>query len=92
MGVVDDSPLRNPDWIPYSVPPPPSQSQADSAEEEETTSMKELVQVIDAHVDLKVTSNLNIANDAPAQQPLTKDIPSQPTDEATQFLPTDPAV
>ena len=92
MGVVEDSPLRNPDRIPYSVPPPPSQSQADSAEKEETTSMKELVQVIDAHVDLKVTSNLNIANDAPAQQPLTKDIPSQPADEATQFLPTDPAV
>ena len=92
MGVVDDSPLRNPDRIPYSVPPPPSQSQADAAEEEETTSMRELVQEIDTHVDLKVTSNLNVADDAPAQQPSTKDIPSQPTDEAAQFPPTDPVV
>ena len=54
--------------------------------------MKELVQAIDAYVDLKVTSNLNVADDAPAQQPSTKDIPSQPTDEAAQFPPTDPAV
>ena len=58
MGVPKDSPLRDPSQIPYPAPPPPSQSQADAADEEETASMRELVQAIDAHVDLGVSSNL----------------------------------
>ena len=69
MGVPEDSPLRNPDQIPYPAPPPPAQSQAD-ADEEETTSMRELVWVINTHVDttdLEVTSNLNVADDAQGQ-------------------------
>ena len=47
--------LRDLGQIPYLAPPPPSQSQVDAADEEETTSMRELVQAIDAHVDLKVS-------------------------------------
>ena len=58
MGVPKDSPLRDLGQIPYPAPPPPSQSQVDAADEEEITSMRELVQAIDAHVDLKVSSNL----------------------------------
>ena len=58
MGGPEDSPLRDPGQIPYPTPSPPSQSQVDATDEEETTSMRELVQAIDAHVDLEVSSNL----------------------------------
>ena len=64
MGVPDDSPLRNPKQISYSAPPPPVQSQANAADEEDTPSMREPVRVINTHVDLKATSNLNTTNDA----------------------------
>ena len=71
MGVVEDSPLRNPEQIPYPAPPPPIQSQAIAADEEDTPSMRELVHATDTHVemvDLEVTSNLNAAVDVQAQQ------------------------
>ena len=42
MGVPNDSPLRNPDQIPYPDPTPPVQNPT-SAEEEDTPSMRELV-------------------------------------------------
>lgn len=70
MGEAEDSPLRNPEKIPYPVPPPPVQSQVDAAEEEDTPNMRELVQTIDSHmelVDLKVTSNIRtVAEDVQA--------------------------
>ena len=61
MGVLEDSPLRKPTQIPFldtslAVQNPPS-----LVDEEETTSMRELVQAIDSHVelvDLEVTGNL----------------------------------
>ena len=61
MEVPKDSPLRNLEQIPYSAPPPPVRSQTNATDEEDTPSMRELVKVIDAHVDLKVTSQANIA-------------------------------
>ena len=61
MGVPEDSLLRNPEQISYSAPPPPVQSQTDAANKEDTTSMRELVKAIDAHVDPEVTSQANIA-------------------------------
>ena len=48
-------PLRDLGQIPYSAPLPPSQTQADAANEEETASLRELVQAIEAHVDLEVS-------------------------------------
>ena len=42
MGVPEDSPLRNPDQIPYPEPPPPTQNPT-KVEEEDTPSMRELV-------------------------------------------------
>ena len=69
MGVADDSPLRNPKQIPYPAPPPPIQSQVDAVDEEDTPSMRELVRVIDSHVEtvnLEITSNLNVVEDAQA--------------------------
>ena len=60
MGVPDDSPLRNPEQIPYLEPPsPPIQNPAD-AEEGDTPSMRALVEAIDFHVelvDLEITNN-----------------------------------
>lgn len=67
MGVAEDSLLRDPSQIPYSALPPPSQSQADVANEEETTSIKELVQAIDAHIDPEVSSNLCAASNEQSQ-------------------------
>ena len=67
MGVPEDSPLRNPEQIPYSAPPPLVQSQTDATDEEDTTSMRELVKAIDAYVDPKVTSHPNITEDIYSQ-------------------------
>ena len=69
MGVSDDS-LPNPKQIPYPAPPPPIQSQVGVVDEEDTPSMRELVRIINSHVEminLKITSNLNAAEDAQAQ-------------------------
>ena len=64
MAMAEDSPLRNPEKIPYQTPPPPPpppvQNQAGGTDEEEILSMRELVYAIDTHVDmvnLEVTSN-----------------------------------
>ena len=92
MGVAEDSPLRDLSQIPYPAPLPPSQSQADVVNEEETTSMRELVQVIDAHVDPEVSSTLHAVNDKQSQQLWTEDIPNQPIGEVAQPPPADPAV
>ena len=44
MGVPEDSPLRNPNQIPYSEPPPPPTTQNPTeAEDKDTLSMRELV-------------------------------------------------
>ena len=67
MGVAEDSPLRDLSQIPYPTPPPPSQSQADVVNEEETTSMRELVQAIDAHADPEVSITLHAADDEQSQ-------------------------
>ena len=72
MGVLEDSPLRNPEQIPYLAPPPPVQSQADATDEEDTPSIRELVKVIDSHIDPEVTSHPNIVEDVHSQLPLTE--------------------
>ena len=51
MRVAEDSPLRNPEQIPYPTPPPPVQSQAGAVDEEDTPMMRELVRVIATHVE-----------------------------------------
>ena len=67
MAVPEDSPLRNPDQIPFSNPAPQVQNPPNADDEEETPSMRELVQEIDSYVelvDLEVTRNLR-AGDQP---------------------------
>ena len=60
MGVLEDSLLRNLDQIPFSNLPTAVQNIVGVIDEEETTSMRELVEAIDFHVepvDLEATSN-----------------------------------
>ena len=62
VGVPEDSPLRDPNQIPLPSLPTASQKTHVVADEEETTSLRELVDQIHAHVepiDLEATSNPN---------------------------------
>ena len=103
IGVPDDSPLRNPEQIPFPKPPPPIQNPSGADDEEDTPSIRELVHKIDSHmelVDVKVTSNLNVAlHDAqlardvqaqplPTAQP-GKDASAQPIEDLVPLQPTD---
>ena len=61
IGVFEDSPLRNPDQIPFPDASPPVQNPFGTVDEEGTPSIRELVWVIDSYVELiklEVTSNL----------------------------------
>ena len=56
----EDSSLRDPDQIPVPVSVPAAQNPAGLNEEEESDSLRELVEQINAHVEMieaKVTSN-----------------------------------
>ena len=62
VGVPKDSPLRDPNQIPLPSLSTAAQKTPVVVDEEETTSLRELVKQIDAHVepiDLEATSNLN---------------------------------
>lgn len=70
-GVPQDSPLKNPNQVPYPNPPPPVQNPTD-AKDEETESMRELVQAIDSHaelIDMEITSDPNVVQSAVQQLP-----------------------
>ena len=65
MGVPEDSPLKDPDHILFPSLPIAAQKTPVVADEEETTSLRELVEQIDAHaepIDFEATSNPNAAN------------------------------
>ena len=60
LGVPKDSPLRNPNQIPFPSPSTSAHNPLDAIDKEETTSMRELVEAIDSHVELinlEATSN-----------------------------------
>ena len=105
MGEPEDSPLKNPEQIPFPTPPSPIQTQFGARDEKDTPSMRELVRKIDTHVelvDLKVTSNLNAVlhgaqptKDVQAQlfsaaQPI-EEAPAQPAEDTALSQSTDPA-
>ena len=57
--------------------------------------MRELVRAIDDHaenVDLKVTSNLNAADDVQGQPPPTRDALGQQAGDTIQLPPIEPSV
>ena len=100
MGALEDSPLRNPTQIPFPNPSPAVQNLTDAVDEEETPSMRELMQVIDSHVelvDLEVTNNLR-AGDQPNRNVQlhlsstlpTKNVAEQPSEEVAEQQHTDP--
>ena len=65
VGVPKDSPLKDPDHIPLPSLPVTAQKTPVVADEEETTSLKKLVEQIDAHaepIDLEATSKPNAAD------------------------------
>ena len=77
MGVPKDSPLRNPNQIPYPKPPPPTTQNPTEAEDEDTPSMRELVQAIDSHaelIDLEITSNPSVVPTTAQPQPADPNI------------------
>ena len=62
VGVPEDSPLKDPNQIPLPSLPTIAQKTFVVADEEEKTSLRELVEQIDAHaelIDLEATSNPN---------------------------------
>ena len=52
LGVLEDSPLRDPGQIPFPSSTPTTQNPSVPIDEEETMSINELVEQIDAHVEL----------------------------------------
>ena len=67
LGVPKDSPLRDPGQIPFPSSTPAVQNPPVPIDEEETASMRELVEQIDAHVELDETEVISIprARDQP---------------------------
>ena len=75
LGVPEDSPLRDLGQIPIPVSVPTAQNPAGPNEKEETDSLRELVEQIDAHVEMiraEVTSN------PPTEGLQGEDVHSQP--------------
>ena len=52
LGVPEDSPFRDPSQIPFLSSTPAAQNPPMPIDEEETTSMRELVEQIDSHMEL----------------------------------------
>ena len=62
IGVLEDSPLRNPNQIPFPYLPTTLQRTPGAIDKEETTSIRELVEAINSYVepiDLEATNNLH---------------------------------
>ena len=96
LGVLEDSPLRNSGQIPFSSTTQAVQNPPRRTDEEETTSMRELLEQIDSHVelvDVEVSSNPHVGDqpdeDLQLQSFMTN---QQPPETATQTQPTDLSV
>ena len=59
LGVPEASPLRDPSRIPFLDPSPAAQNLTGPTNKEETNSLRELVEQIDAHVELIGTEATN---------------------------------
>ena len=88
VGVPKDSPLRDPNQIPLPSLSTAAQKTPVVVDEEETTSLRELVKQIDAHVepiDLEATSNPNTEDQCGGNVQPPPDTQYAPED-AAQFL------
>ena len=75
LGVPEDSPLRDPSQIPFPDSSPTAQNPAGPTDKEETDSLRELVEQINAHVELigtEATSN------PPTDDPFGENVHPQP--------------
>ena len=93
MGVPEDSPLRNPNQILFLGPSIAVQNPPGALDEEKTTSMRELVEAIDSHVEptnLEATSNPHVGDqpDGNVQPPLAA---QQPPEDVAPFQFADPS-
>ena len=91
MGVPEDSPLRDPGQIPFPISTPAVQNPPAPIDEEETTSMRELMEQIDAHVELDDMEATSIprAGDQLSRNILPPVADQQQTDTAPQTDPID---
>ena len=76
LGVPEDSPLRDPNWIPFPDPSPATQNPARPTDEEEMDSLRELVEQIDAHVEL---IGIEATNNPPTDGLSGKNVHPQPS-------------
>ena len=93
LGVPEDSPLKNLNQIPFLGSPTATQNCPNAIDEEETQSMRELVEVIDSHVeaiDLEATSNLQTDNQPGEGVQLQPSSMIQQLIEIIQMQPADP--
>ena len=89
LGVPEDSPLRNPSRIPFPDPSPAAQNPARPIDEEETDSLRELVEQIDAYVELIGTE---ATNNPPTDDPSGENVHPQPSaseHQSTEMQPVD---
>ena len=92
MGVPEDSPLRDPGQIPFLSSTLAAQNPLVPTDEEEMASMRELVEQIDAHVeldDMEATS-IPYAGDQPSGDLLLPAADQQQIETAAQIEPVDP--
>ena len=88
LGVPEDSHLRNPGQIPFPSPITAVQDPPTAIEEEETTSMRELVEQIDAHAELEDMEATSIST---VQELLGEDSRYPLTDQPEITDPTRPS-
>ena len=85
LGVPEDSPLRDLGRIPFPDPAPAAQNLAGPNDEEETDSLRELVEQIDAHVEMKGTeATSNPPTDGPSGENVHFQ-PSVPEHQSTEM-------
>ncbi|XP_030969636.1 uncharacterized protein LOC115989896 isoform X2 [Quercus lobata] len=76
LGVPENSPLRNPNQIPFPGLSTAAQNPPGATNEEETPSMRELVEAIDSHVELAtsvlVINLVRMFSFSPSQQPSSR--------------------
>ena len=75
LRVPEDSSLRDPNQIPVPVSVPAAQNPASPNKEEESDSLRELVEQIDAHVEM---IGAEVTNNPPIEGPQDEDVHSQP--------------
>ena len=92
LGVPEDSPLRVPGQIPFPSSTSAAQNPPVPIDKEETASMRELVEQIDAHVELNDMEATNIpdAGDQPNGDILHPTANQQQIETAAQTQPANP--